>query len=302
MRIRRQMKRISFTLNNYTEEDEQRIQQSFEFFQYAIYGRETAPTTGTRHLQGFINFKSKRELCAIKAIIGDRAHIEASRGTDHDNKTYCSKDGDMWEFGTPVGQGKRNDLEALSTDIKDGLDLYSVVEKHTSQFIRYSRGIERAIQILNGGRPGCGRNFKTEFIVYCGETGSGKSYTAAQQCVGQSVYYKPHGKWWDGYTGQENVIIDDFYGWIKYDEILRITDRYPHQVEIKGGFQEFRSKRVFITSNAYIESWWRKDWFTEEKVKPLRRRLDIYEDFSIINGQTVRTDLNVVNNISEFFQ
>lgn len=123
---------------------------------------------------------------------------------------------------------------------------------------------------------------------------------ANELCRDQTTYYKPHGKWWDGYTGQRNVIIDDFYGWIAYDEMLRITDRYPHQVEIKGGFMEFRSERVFVTSNATIENWWKKEWYTEEKVRPLRRRVDIMEYFTLINGETVRTDLLVVNNVNEF--
>lgn len=49
---RNRLKRICFTLNNYTEEDERRIQESSEIYRYAIYGRELAPTSGTPHLQG----------------------------------------------------------------------------------------------------------------------------------------------------------------------------------------------------------------------------------------------------------
>lgn len=46
------LKRICFTLNNYGPEDENRIQSNGELYRYAIYGREVAPTTGTKHLQG----------------------------------------------------------------------------------------------------------------------------------------------------------------------------------------------------------------------------------------------------------
>ena len=51
---------------------------------------------------------------------------------------------------------------------------------------------------------------------------------------------------------QTSVIIDDFYGWIKYDELLKICDRYPHKVPIKGGYEEFTSKHIFITSNVDV--------------------------------------------------
>ncbi|KAL0152209.1 hypothetical protein M9458_051932 [Cirrhinus mrigala] len=53
--------------------------------------------------------------------------------------------------------------------------------------------------------------------------------------------------WWDGYDGQDNVIIDDFYGWIAYDELLRVCDRYPCKVPVKGAFVEFVAKWEFVT-------------------------------------------------------
>lgn len=142
-------------------------------------------------------------------------------------------------------------------------------------------------------------------IVFSGETGSGKSRTAAAIC-GEDVYYKPHGKWWDGYDGQQSVIVDDFYGWMQYDEVLRVTDRYPHRVEVKGGFKEFTSKKIIFTSNKSPRDWWKKEenggFFNEDRWKPLKRRLDIWEDFSIINGEINRTDMLIEFNFNEFFQ
>lgn len=45
-------KTYCFTYNNYTPEIETRLQQFLtENTEYSIYGRETAPTTGTPHLQ-----------------------------------------------------------------------------------------------------------------------------------------------------------------------------------------------------------------------------------------------------------
>lgn len=161
-RPQNQLKRVCFTLNNYSDEDERRIQESTGLYLYAIYGRETAPTTGTRHLQGFINFKSKREFSVVKQLCGESSHIERANGDDLANQEYCRKDGDFWEFGTPSRQGQRCDLEKCVETIKGGAGLYDIVEKHMSTFIRYPRGIERALTIINGGRPGGGRDFKTE--------------------------------------------------------------------------------------------------------------------------------------------
>jgi hypothetical protein len=61
---------------------------------------------------------------------------------------------------------------------------------------------------------------------------------------------------------------------LPYDELLRITDRYPHRVEIKGGFRAFLSREIYITSNEPIEKWYKGEWYTEERISALRRRID----------------------------
>lgn len=120
--------------------------------------------------------------------------------------------------------------------------------------------------------------------MFYGASGTGKSRRAAELCGSESTYYKPRGKWWDGYANQDNVIIDDFYGWLSFDEFLRIADRYPCRVEVKGGFAEFTSKRIVITSNQAPSQWWRGDWFKGEQLKALTRRLDVVCFYSAHSG------------------
>ena len=55
---------------------------------------------------------------------------------------------------------------------------------------------------------------------------------------------------------QETVIIDDFYGWMPFDTLLRLTDRYPMLVDIKGGAVQFTAKRIIITSNEVPDNWY----------------------------------------------
>jgi len=64
------------------------------------------------------------------------------------------------------------------------------------------------------------------------------------------------GCWWDGYEGQHTVIIDEFYSWLRYDFFLRLTDRYPLQVETKGGVVQFVSHRIVFTSNTPPTAWY----------------------------------------------
>lgn len=109
-----------------------------------------------------------------------------------------------------------------------------------------------------------------EVFVYWGLTGTGKSKRAWEE-AGLDAYPKdPNTKFWDGYKGEENIVIDEFRGKIDISHILRWLDRYPVNVETKFGGVTLRAKRIWITSNIS----WRK-WFNDldnDTLMALRRR------------------------------
>lgn len=115
------------------------------------------------------------------------------------------------------------------------------------------------LAIKNGEQQ---RSWKTEVVVYWGPPGTGKT-RRAQFEAGSNAYWlrKPISKngalWFDGYEGQEVVVIDEFYGWIARDFMQRMCDRYPLMVEIKGSAVHFLSKKVIITSNQDPKDWWK---------------------------------------------
>lgn len=71
------------------------------------------------------------------------------------------------------------------------------------------------------------------------------------------AYWKQRSNWWDNYESHESVILDDFYGWLPYDTLLRICDRYPLMVETKGGQCHFLAKNVVLTSNNTPAQWYK---------------------------------------------
>lgn len=246
----RTVRRFCFTWNNYSISDCAVVQKFIETYcKYGIVGEELGTENGTPHLQGFCNLHKPMRFGAIKKSLHNTIHIEKANGSDEDNQRYCQKAGMYFEKGTPCSQGKRNDLESLVVGIKKGANTTSkVAAEFPSMFIKYHRGIEKFLQLQFPIAP---RKEKTWVYYYWGPTGAGKSRRAlkeAEEINASSIYYKPRGLWWDGYHQEENVIIDDYYGWIKYDELLKITDRYPYKVQVKGGFEEFTSKRIWITS------------------------------------------------------
>ena len=95
-----------------------------------------------------------------------------------------------------------------------------------------------------------------QVFVFWGPTGTGKSRLAWQE-AGIDAYPKaPTSKFWDGYQGHENVVIDEFTGQIDITHLLRWFDRYPVCVETKGSGTVLKAKRIWLTSNIDPREWY----------------------------------------------
>lgn len=109
--------------------------------------------------------------------------------------------------------------------------------------------------------------------VFWGKTGTGKSRRAWEE-AGWDAYPKiPSTKFWDGYNGQDHVVIDEFTGQIGIEHLLRWCDRYPVSVETKGSATVFRAKKIWITSNIDPRDWYPQA--PESQKEALLRRLRI---------------------------
>ena len=110
---------------------------------------------------------------------------------------------------------------------------------------------------------------------YWGVTNSGKSHRAWHE-AGPNAYAKdPRTKFWDGYRGEENVVIDEFRGVIDIANLLRWFDKYPVRVEVKGSSTVYRARCVWVTSNLDPRKWYPD--VDEETLRALLRRMDITE-------------------------
>lgn len=216
--------------------------------QYMICGAEKGEN-GTEHLQGYVQLKKRTTLAGLKRR-WPRAHLEVARGTPEQNVTYCSKEGSYHEHGELIkGQGRRTDLQDVKNLVDEGADAAQIREANYGAYIRYKRAITSDIE---DRRPH--RSWPTKLFILWGETGTGKSRFCARNCP--DAYWKSRGDWWDGYEGHECIIIDEFYGWLPFDFLLRLCDRYPLQLPVKGGFRKMVAKTLIITSNKPYRDWY----------------------------------------------
>lgn len=77
-----------FTLNNYENDDIEKVAQNFHNFSY-VFQEETGKA-GTPHLQGCVKFDSGKSFKTVKKMLGDKAHLEICRDWK-DSVKYCSK-------------------------------------------------------------------------------------------------------------------------------------------------------------------------------------------------------------------
>lgn len=103
--------------------------------------------------------------------------------------------------------------------------------------------------------------------------GTGKSFDARRR-LGEIFYSKiSSNKWWDKYTGQDNVLIEDMDKSHSYQAYyLKIwADKYAFPVEIKNGADLIRPKVIIVTSNYSI----RECFPAKEDYEPLERRFKV---------------------------
>lgn len=228
---------------------------------YVIYGKEVAPKTGTVHLQGYIEFKSTKNLTTLRKFSGNNIHWEVAKGQPSENHKYCSKDGVFFEAGTISAekkQGNRSDIKNAIAAIIDGVDEYDLFLLHPEVSVKYGKGLER-FRLLNEKKKFREHGFiEKEIIVHWGRTGTGKTSGAIK--IHPDAFIVSDGItgfWWDGYDGEKTVIMDEFRGNLPLNQLLRILDGYAVQVSIRGGSKQLLASKIYITSNLPPEEWYK---------------------------------------------
>lgn len=210
---------------------------------YYIYGKETGES-GTPHLQGYVELASRVTFNKLSKYLNG-FHIESRKGTSQQAIQYCSKDGEVEIFGTPKSPGQRTDLHTLRNLLQETPSIKSLLDNDDFQINYQSlRFAEHLLKYYDKAR-----DYKPTVTWIHGPSGAGKTRAAVAALPG--AYFKSNGsgKWWPGYDGEEDIIIDDCESYnypAKY--ILGIMDRYPFTVEGKGGTRQFRGRNIYITS------------------------------------------------------
>lgn len=281
-----------FTINN---PEECELNLDAPCIKTLIANRELGEN-GTPHLQGYLETTHPIRLNQLKNWNG-KGHYESRKGNRLQAIKYCIKDYFIDELVNPiyrddslrlleeyglVTKGWNKDwtldmllesIDSVKTDklkqlmqlLKAGATELQIAEEDPGTWARNYKALERYKRLITTQR-----SHAMEVIVIYGPTGTGKSKYCYDNYPG--AYWKQRSNWWDGYENEHTVILDEYYGWLPYDTLLRICDRYPLLIETKGGQKQFTSKRIVITSNNIPSKWYKESL----NLEPLKRRIGLF--------------------------
>jgi len=207
-------------------------------------------------------------------------HFAVMRGDFSSNEAYCSKEGQLIEFGERPFQGQRRDLLSMKRKLDEGVppmklarddEYFGVVAKHHRFAELYSEYLRGEVLKMNRDQP--------NVYLLKGTPGGGKT-SWLDRTFGIGNYCRlptpTGGNWW--FTREcclsDTIVIDDL-GPTKVPEVevlLEWIDRYPIQAPVKGGHSWVKPKNWVLTTNIDIALWW-GDKLTPVHYQALMRRI-----------------------------
>lgn len=278
-RIQKRSRSFVFTLNNPTEDfkkyftdievewkKDRSLSQDPLPFRYGCGQLEQGADTGTVHIQGYFELNTRVAFSTLKKHLPGAPHIESRRGTPSQAIEYTLKEdtrhesGWRFEFGESKGQGFRSDLsgvaDRVAEEVLQGNTMEEIMDAHPGYYmekkdkIRSFRAEVKALPV----------RMDKKFIIMIGPTGSGKTASVGVHFKDHHDLIIPHGKgplWWDGYSGEDTVLIDEFgKGRVPYTTIKRLIDYKSHTYNVKHSSCVANPKNVIVTTTHHPKTWY----------------------------------------------
>lgn len=231
---------------------------------------EVGLETNTYHTHIFLTRNTALSFEYIKNLF-PVAHIDPCKGTCFENRAYIRKEGQKFidngkvetnlpetfeEYGEcpQEEQGKRNDLTVLYDMIKEGKSDYEILEENPS----YMKRLNTISQVRETLKFQLFKNkVRSDMHVeyWYGASGTGKTSGIYDMYGFDNVYrvtdYKNP---WDGYSGQDVVVFEEFRSDIDISKILIWLDIYPLQLPCRYNNKTACYTKVFFTSNKPLTS------------------------------------------------
>lgn len=283
---KKQSRRWCFTINN-PDDREESFYKSDEAFinyledmehrKYCVFSREKGEECGTIHIQGFIIFTIGKRFDTVKKLFPS-AHIEQSRGSNTQNRDYCTKSethvSGPYEIGKFSEQRERTDITEFIELIHSGADNSTIRNLFPALYLSNLDRIERIRQeMLKEKNMDKERDLKTIYIY--GKTGVGKSYAVHYKYKQKDLYVLSdyHRDPWYSYKGQQAILMEEFRSDFRLKEMLQYLDVYSLELPARYSNKVACYDKVFIVSNIPLSEQYKNTSDDSESKKAFYRRI-----------------------------
>ena len=216
------------------------------------------------------------------------AHVEPVRDL-RASLAYVQKDDTRVEGEKPLvkgeispgpGRGHRSDLDELRRRILDGQETADELILSDSGAWRHSRLVGDLVSARDRYRQE-GKLRDVQVRVVFGSTGTGKTSAAIEglQALGSVCRVTHWGSGaFDGYDGQDALILDEFAGQPPLEELLTWLDVYPVALPARYRPRQAAFVRVVLCANAPPWTWY--PWAPKAQRAALARRLHLVEEWA----------------------
>lgn len=213
---------------------------------------------GTDHLHAWVDYHNKVQWSPTRWDIFDAVSGELYHGnyqTSRDAKAcaiYCQKEDnyDIYNMDLPMTKQQkcaaRNKMllsKSLHEHVRDG----TLPLLHSKLFLNALAALRAPTQPV--------QTESCRGIWLFGESGFGKSHFARDRYPG--AYYKTHDKWFNGYAGEEFILLEDFSN--NFSDVsdsadcLKLwADKWPVHTQVKQGDPIPLRHTKFIITSQYL--------------------------------------------------
>lgn len=266
---------------------------------YLVYQEERG-SSGTHHLQGYVEFASKKSLRQMQDMVPG-AHYEPRAGTAEQAATYCKKEesrlsgpyeyGRISQQGMPhrligyysclqelfqlnycactiylakYNTGRRSDLLEVKVKLDARQPMTVIAEEHFGSWVRYHKSFEKYASMKTPNRT------TVDVHVMIGPPGIGKTHKAISLCPQSCYMHTPGTQWFADYNGETLLVFDEFrWNDFPFEFMLSVCDPLKSpQLQVKGSNIKCTSTIVVFTGNNSP-----KDWYPNNKFHAFVRRV-----------------------------
>lgn len=242
-----------------------------------VVARETHGD-GEHHLHAWVEFEKKKHVRSMDFFDypGER---HCNIGVMKDGKKNCranalqyitKEDKEPWCHGIDIDEwkeAKKKHREVVAGKLISGrCTLKEIIDEYPQELYNIDK-LQRNLSLYKVLSHEVPLHIPRDNYWIYGKPRVGKSYAVRR--VFPNLFMKPINKWWDGYSGEDVVLLDDFD---KSHQVLghymKIWgDNYRFNGEVKGGMIMPSYARLIVTSNYKPDDIWKEDFELLEAIK-----------------------------------